>query len=157
MLVLCRTHRIAPPSGPVDFFAAVMKQGIVQGQSDRTGSTERSGQYVHQFLPKCAHTPVRIGKETMKRIVGMLALGVGKGKHPRHRSSDGAENPAHRQSHKDDATGLGENRKELLDQRRPCRYIGDHTNLLVVYGCSLPIQSSGDWYFFVRKTWKLVA
>ena len=157
MFVLARTHRIAPPSGSVDLFAAVMKQGIVQGQSNRAGSTERSDQEAHQLLPQFVHTPAGIRKKPMIRIVSLRTGRVGKGQHAGHRSSDGAENPAHRQSHKDDAAGLSENPKKGIEKRRPCRYRSGHTNLRVVYGFVFPLQPSVGWYFFVRKSSILAA
>jgi len=157
MFVLARTHRIAPPSGPVDLFAAVMKQGVVQGQRDRAGSTEQGDQDVHQCLPQFVHTPAGIRKKPMIRIVSLRTGRVGKGQHAGHRTSDGAENPAHRQSHKDDAAGLGKYPKKGIEKRRPCRYGSGHTNLRVVYGFLFPLQPSVGWYFFVRKSSILAA
>ena len=93
----------------------------------------------------------------MIRIVSLRTGRVGKGQHTGHRSSDGAENPAHRQSHKDDAAGLSENPKKRIEKRRPCRYRSGHTNLRVVYGLRYPLQPSVGWYFFVRKSSILAA
>jgi hypothetical protein len=100
---------------------------------------------------------VSIGQEAVKCVVSMFGGGVYKGQHPRHRSPDGTENPSNAQLHKYGFGGSVEKRKELLDKRRPCRYSGSHTNLLVVYGLVSPLQSSGGWYFFGHKSFKLAA
>ena len=87
----------------------------------------------------------------------MFAGRLGKGQYTGDRPPHRAENPARDQSRENNGGGLGENRKKLLDKRRPCRYSGIHTNLRVVYGLCLPLQPSVGWYVFVNDSWPWAA
>ena len=154
-----RTNGIAMPTGPVNLSSASMKNGIVQIQNDNARRIKNSNQQDGQQSPQFAGRPASIGKNSMKSIVRTFSLGIGKWNNPCGGSPDRAENPAGHHRHKYLKCGHGENRRKLIDKRRPCLYSGNHTNLPVVYGCNnyLPLQSSEGWYFFVYDSWLLAA
>jgi hypothetical protein len=97
-----------------------------------------------------------MGKETVKRVVGMPAMGVGEGQDTAYGPPHGAQNPPVEQLDEDFSARNGKIGQKVDDQGRPCRYsiYRIHTNLRVVT-CSL--QSSEGWYVFVYNSWPLAA
>jgi len=153
-----RPDGIAMPTGSMNLSPAAVKDGIVQIQKNNSIRTKNRNQQDGQQPPEFAGHPASIGIDSMKSVVRTFLLGIGERKDARGGSSGRAEDPAGHQLHENNPGGLGENRKKILDQRRPCRYSSGHTNLLLymVVLIFLPLQSSGGWYYFVRKILKLV-
>ena len=151
-----RTDRISPPSSPIDLFAAVVKQGVVQSQSNGSGSIECFDQYLCQDSPEPSHAPTSIEKEAVKGVVRMPTLRVCERQDSGYGPPDGAENPSVEQLDEDFSAGNGKIRQKVQDKRRPRRYsiYRIHTNLHIVT-CSL--QSSEGWYVFVYDSWPLAA
>jgi hypothetical protein len=153
-----RPDGIAMPTGSMNLSPAAMKDGIVQIQQNDAGGIKLPHQQESQPSPQFAGRPAGGGINAMKSVVRTFSLGIGERNDARGGSSGRTEDPTGHQLHENNSGGLGENRKKILDQRRPCRYSSGHTNLLLymVVLIYLPLQSSGGWYYFVRKTLKLV-
>ena len=153
-LCATRTHRISPPSGSVDFSAAVVKQRIVQIGVDASGRIEYPDQQNRQIPPQLAHCPGSIREKPVIRIVSFLSAWLGERQNSGDSMSSGTENPSGYEIQKYLCRWCCEYWKKVLNYIRPCRdnTCSIHTNLPIV---SVSIQSSEGWYVFDYSPLKL--
>ncbi len=151
-VLFCRANSILPVTCAIDFSAAMMKQSIVQSDSNDTCRTKKFDQHQCQNLSEFVDVPSGIWKKTVISILSTMKIWVGKWHDTGYGSSSSTQNPAGRQSRENMGTRSGKNWKKLLNYIRPCRnnICNIHSNLHVV---TFPLLRSDGFHFFVYDSW----
>jgi hypothetical protein len=152
-----RTDSVPPPSSPVDFSAAAMKQGIVQVGGYYTGWVKQPDHKNRQKSPQLAGCPGGIREKAVIRIVSFLAGWICKWQNTGDGMFCGAENPSGYEIEKNFCRWSREYREKVLNYGIPCRsnstYV--HANLPVLFLFS--IKTSEGWHVCIDKSLKPAA
>jgi len=147
-LCASRTDSISPPSGPADFSATAMKQGVVQVGGYYTGWVKHPGQQNRQKSPQLAHCPGSIREKPVVSIVSFLSSWVCEWQDASDGMSCGAEYPSGYEIEKNFCRGNREYWEKVLNYCIPCRSNNCiHANLPVL--SLFPIKTSEGWYVCV--------
>jgi hypothetical protein len=152
----CRTNRISPPAGTIDFLACAMKDRIVYVEQNDASRAKDPHQQNRQMFPELTACPYGVGKEAVVGIVCVDTLRVGQRQDAGYGLSGRAEYPAGHKIQKNPCRGSRENGKKVLHYIRPCRsnMYGVHTSL--PFQC-FPTFSSEGWYVYDNSSSKLAA